>query len=138
MNGDLCTVGFAAERLKLHPTTVLRFIRDGRLAATKVGKSYRIRGSDLDRLAGAPAQPASPSGRVRVTSIVDIAGVDSERARRLATVTSSAFNSRPHPGTPIRVDVIHDPDTSQLKIVLVGTPNDTAAMLGLLQIWLDA
>src|SRR5436190_13703863 len=28
---ELCTVHFAAERLKLHPKTVLRFIREGRL-----------------------------------------------------------------------------------------------------------
>ena len=137
MPEELHTVEFAAQRLKLHPTTILRFIRDGRLAATKVGKSYRIQRSDLDRLAGAPTNPGGLPGRARVTSIVDVAGVDAERARRLAAVTTSAFNARSQRGTPLRVDVIHDPDTLDLKIVLVGGPKDTATMLGLLQVWLD-
>ncbi len=56
MSEELYTVEFAARRLKLHPTTILRFIRDGRLAATKVGKSYRILRSELDRLAGRRAR----------------------------------------------------------------------------------
>ena len=137
MSEELCTVEFAAQRLKLHPTTILRFIRDGRLAAAKVGKSYRIRRSELDKLAGTPAGPGTLSGRTRVTSIVDAAGVDAERARRLAAMTTSALNARPHGGAPLRADVIHDPDGSRLKIVMVGAPGDTAAMLGLLQIWLE-
>ena len=135
MSEELYTVEFAAQRLKLHPTTILRFIRDGRLTATKVGKSYRILRSDLDRLAGVPARP---EGRARVTSIVDVAGVDAEQARQLAAATTSAFNARSRSGAPLRVDVIHDPDSSHFKIVLVGAPNDTAAMLELLQVWLDA
>src|SRR5262245_37744597 len=40
---ELCTVHFAADRLKLHPKTVQRLIREGRLRATRIGKSYRIR-----------------------------------------------------------------------------------------------
>ena len=46
------TVEHAARRLQLHPKTVLRFIRDGRLPAKRLGKAWRIRQSDLDALAG--------------------------------------------------------------------------------------
>jgi len=138
MSEELHTVEFAARRLKLHPTTILRFIRDGRLAATKVGKSYRILRSDLDRLAGGPARPGMSPAGAQVTSVVDVAGVDAERARRLAAMTTAALAGRPQGAAPLRVDVIHDPGGSQLKIILIGAPNDTATMLGLLQIWLDA
>ena len=138
MSEELYTVEFAAQRLKLHPTTILRFIRDGRLAAAKVGKSYRILRSELDKLAGAPVRPGSLLGGARVTSIVDVAGVDAERARRLGAMTTAALSARSHTGASMRADVIHDPDASHLKIVLVGPPNDTATLLGLLQIWLDA
>ncbi len=117
---------------------MLRFIRDGRLAATKVGKSYRILRSELDRLAGAPARPGGPPHAARATSIVDIPGMDAERARRLAAMTTAALNARPEGGSPLRADVIHDPDNAHLKIVLVGAPRDTAAMLGLLHVWLEA
>ncbi len=139
MSEELYTVEFAARRLKLHPTTILRFIRDGRLAATKVGKSYRILRSELDRLAGAPATPGTPLGDARVTSIVDVDGVDADWARRLAAMTTAALNARSQAaGAAMRADVIHDPGNSHLKIVLVGPPGDTATMLGLLQVWLDA
>jgi excisionase family DNA binding protein len=46
------TVADVAARLKITPTTVLRWIRDRRLPATKPGgdrMGYRIRADDLDR-----------------------------------------------------------------------------------------
>jgi excisionase family DNA binding protein len=54
MSEELCTVGFAATQLKLHPKTILRFIREGRLRATRVGKAFRILRADLDAFAGIP------------------------------------------------------------------------------------
>lgn len=47
------TVADVAARLKITPTTVLRWIRDRRLPATKPGgdrMGYRIRADDLERL----------------------------------------------------------------------------------------
>src|SRR3954454_5031643 len=41
-----------AERLHLHQNTVIRYIRDGKLPAVKVGKSYRIRDTSLAVLTG--------------------------------------------------------------------------------------
>ncbi|MGZ3314865.1 MAG: helix-turn-helix domain-containing protein, partial [Caulobacteraceae bacterium] len=52
MSGSLYTVEQTAERLRLHPKTVLRMIRDGRLKAKRIGKAYRILGDDLDAAAG--------------------------------------------------------------------------------------
>jgi len=50
------TVRQAAEALGLHVKTVLRFIREGRLPAHRMGKSYRLRRSDVDAFAGLPAE----------------------------------------------------------------------------------
>ena len=41
-----------AARLKLHQNTVIRYIRDGRLPAKKVGNAYRIRESAVSALLG--------------------------------------------------------------------------------------
>ena len=41
------TVDQVAELLNLHPKTLQRYIREGKLKATKLGKSYRITGHDL-------------------------------------------------------------------------------------------
>lgn len=41
------TIKDITERLKLHPNTVARYVQEGKLRGVKVGKSYRVRESDL-------------------------------------------------------------------------------------------
>jgi excisionase family DNA binding protein len=129
---ELYTVEHAAERLKLHPKTVLRFIRDGRLRATRLGKSYRILRSDLEVLAG--ASPARSDGAsVRVTTVVDLDGLSHERAQRLATlITSARLGAEAHPD-PMNISIAHDPARESVKVVMVGSALDTAAMLQMIQ-----
>ena len=135
--GEFCTVAFAAERLGLHPKTVLRFIRDGRLKATRIGKSYRIRRADLDTFAGfeETSEPVAPSAWV--TAIVQISGVDAETARRWAISIPAALKGRDSRDAPMRADVIHDGERRELKIVLVGIPDDVSAMLRFIQAGAD-
>ena len=45
---DILTVGQVAAYLQLNRLTVYRYIREGRLRASKVGKAYRIRKADVD------------------------------------------------------------------------------------------
>lgn len=45
---DVMTVEEVADYLQLNKLTVYKYIRDGRLPASKLGKSYRIRKSDVD------------------------------------------------------------------------------------------
>src|SRR4051812_42364503 len=131
--GEFSTVAFAAERLGLHRKTVLRFIRDGRLKATRIGKSYRIRHVDLDAFAGVEqvSEPAEPSAWV--TAIVQLAGVDAETARGWAIAIPAALKGRHGREAPMRADVIHDDERAELKIVLVGIPADVAVMLRAIQ-----
>ena len=52
-NTELLTVNEVAAILKITPTTVLRWIRDRKLPATKPGgdrMGYRIRADDLEQL----------------------------------------------------------------------------------------
>jgi excisionase family DNA binding protein len=50
-----------ADRLKVHPRTLRRLIRDGRLDAVKVGKEWRIPQEAMERLLGpGAAEPAEP------------------------------------------------------------------------------
>ena len=45
--GRLLTVDEVAKQLRLHPITVRRHIRSGRLPATRIGRSVRIREEDV-------------------------------------------------------------------------------------------
>lgn len=127
------TVEQAADRLRLHPKTVLRFIREGRLQAMKVGRAYRIPSGALDALAG--VAPAT-SNLARVTGIVDIEAVDDEGIRRLSALVGAAHLGGGH-GERLRVDLAHDPGRRSLKVVTIGSPGDVAALLKLIDIWLE-
>lgn len=137
MVAPFLTAEQAAERLGLHPKTVRRFIREGRLKATKIGKSYRILGSDLAEFAGTPpgtgTEPAA-----RVTSVVDIDNVDSETAQRLARFFPGALYSRDPRPDPVSLQVLYDPERQQLKVMLAGSPSRVAAYLGHIEMTLAA
>lgn len=135
MSDEIYTVEQFAERLKLHPKTVLRFIREGRLRAVKVGRSYRIPKSSLEALGVAP--PASDIGRVRVTAILDVPDVSPDQAQEIARLVTSLRMSAAAPADPMSMDVAHDPVARSVKVVLVGSPGDVAATLRVLDVWLE-
>lgn len=133
MSEEVYTVEQFAERLKLHPKTVLRFIREGRLRAVRVGKSYRILRSDLEAMTGARRQDrAEPA--LRVTSIADMADVSPELAQRLARQLPAARMSQAAHPESMSLDVVYDPARRHLKVVIVGSATDTATMLQLVQV----
>lgn len=132
-SAQLCTVDYAADLLEVHPKTVLRFIREGRLKATRIGKAYRILRSDLAEFSGAPAVAPEPAPEeASVTSIVDVPDVDAALAKSWAKVVTASLK-RP---TGLSVQVMHEPERSHLKIVIAGPPGETVAMLGQIRVWL--
>lgn len=136
MTTEFLTVETAAQLLQLHPKTVLRFIREGRLRATKVGKQYRVIRSDLNTFAG---PHSSNDGRdARATSIVDIADVDPALLQRLSAVLLGASKGKEPSGAPISVDIAHDPERRSVKVILIASPADAAMLLKLVSACLEA
>jgi excisionase family DNA binding protein len=142
---ELYTVEAAAERLKLHKKTVLRFLRERRLRATKIGKQYRILRSDLDAFAG--ATPAREAPAARVTAIVDVPDVDEDLRRRLTSTmlaagsggaSSGASGGREPRAHAMSVDVAHDPVRRTVKVIAVGAPSDVATVLKLVDACLES
>ena len=137
MSSSFLTAEQAATRLHLHPKTVRRFIREGRLKATRIGKAYRILESDLAQFAGgSPEDGSEPTARV--TSVVDIDNVDSETAQRLARFFPGALYSREPRPDPISLQVMYDPERQQLKVMLAGSPSRVAMYLSHIELTLAA
>jgi excisionase family DNA binding protein len=132
MSEHLHTVEEAAERLKLHPKTVLRLIRSEKLRATKIGKSYRILRSDLDAFSGAPNERPSPA---RVTMVVDVPEVSGEASARLATMLQATLAAQTARNEPVHLTTAYDPTTRVFKIVVVASPADAAALLQAFEIF---
>ncbi len=140
---SLLTVEQAASVLSLHPKTVLRHIRDGRLPATRIGKSYRIERAALDAFAGiAQATPSSAGvARVtagisaRVTAIVEVDAMDAEASSRLASfVGAAALGARD--ASPLQVTTAVDDASGNVKVVVFGGSGEVARLLELIELQL--
>lgn len=136
MSGVFLTVDQAAEQLKLHPKTVIRYIREGRLPAAKIGKSYRIERARLDAFAGVAAGSADTV--MRATCVVDIPGLRSEDAERLATFLGAAAMTGDAATPSLHISTAFDPVAGSMKVVTIGTPSDTARLLEMMHLRLGA
>lgn len=82
---NLLSIDETAQKLKSHPETVRRFIRQGQLAGVKLGRSWRVRESDLTafiapRVIPVRVQPSKPENTLA------FALTPAETARRLAAL----------------------------------------------------
>ena len=137
MSEQLHTVQQAAERLKLHPKTVLRLIHEGRLKGSRIGKSYRILESDLNAFAGVATGGQPTPMRTRITCVAEVEDVTIQEASRIANVLSAAMMSNEARPEPLNMTTAYDPQASRLKAVLFASPLDAAAWLRLLQVQLE-
>ena len=134
MSEPMLTAEQAAQELGLHAKTLLRYIREGRLRATKVGKSYRIARSDFDAFAGIVSGRAEPGDVARATCVVDIPDLSTDRAERLATFLQAMAMSRDAQTPALHLQTAFDPAASTMKIVVIGSPLDVGRILEMLDV----
>lgn len=139
MEQDFYTIAEVAKRLKLHVKTVLLYVRDGRLKATRIGKQYRIANSDFEAFAGrhdasAAQSDARRARHVEVSSIVEIDAIGGTAANRAVTHLLGALKNRPPGDTRARLDTIYYEEIARLKLIISGSVETTAYLLGLVPI----
>ncbi len=127
------TVEQAARQLQLHPKTVLRYIRQGRLPATRIGKSYRIARAGLDAFSGSTTGQSEVAIGVRTTCIVDIPNLSAESAERLAIFLQAVCRARPPDSPPLHLQTAFDPLAKSMKAVIISSPANVADLLQMLQ-----
>ncbi|MEV5596654.1 helix-turn-helix domain-containing protein [Streptomyces sp. NPDC052496] len=144
MNDRLYSVDQVAELLGLHVRTVRNYVRDGRLAAVRIGKQYRIAHEDLEAFTGRPV-PAAGAGEAaegrrhsEVSSIVEIDAVDARTADRLSTLLTSSAAHRGHDDRPLRIQTVYDPERGRMKVVILGGLGDTARLFDYIEGVLDS
>ena len=57
---EILTADQVAKILQVHPFTVLKFIKQGKLKASKLGRVYRIRRSDVDEFLDNQVEQSQP------------------------------------------------------------------------------
>src|SRR5262245_62057859 len=127
MDPGWLSVEQVAERLGLHVRTVRGYIRDGRLAAVRIGKQYRIARADLDAFTGRPAPTARPAAEV--SAVFDLPGVGPVAADRLTTLIIAGAQGRSDAADPLRIRAVYDETRAHLKIIIFGGVEVTADVL---------
>src|SRR5262245_49026159 len=95
----LLSVEDVAWTLGVHVRTVRRYLREGRLRGTRIGKQYRTAAADLEALVGRPAgRPSSDDvSRHRsceASAVVQIDAISPEDATRITEGVGAAIKGR--------------------------------------------
>lgn len=128
MSSDLLSVDAVATRLGLHPKTVLRMIREARISAARVGRSWRIPASELGRLLGPTRAAGARLGPVSLT--IEISDADRTLHDRIVALLSGALGARAGQGA---FTAQYEPEAARLRILLVAPAPDARALLGMIE-----
>ncbi len=93
------TVEQVSDLLSMHPKTIQRYIREGKLQAKKVGKGWRITGHDLSVFTeGADVVDADigkhTEDKITMSAVIDIKASCHEESIRITNMLTGALNSK--------------------------------------------
>lgn len=119
------TVDQISELLSMHPKTIQRYIREGKLRANKIGKSWRVSGHDLSVFAentGIQALEPARHSRMKTTvsSVIDIPVQDLDESRRIVTTLTAALNCKPQELGNSTMHVQHLESVDLVRVTLWG------------------
>jgi len=135
----LYSVDEVAEILHLHPRTVRIYINEGRLAAKKIGKEWRVARSSLDALCGTQPKPgeaapdtAAGPKRVSVSAVVDFTAENRNQADRISNSILAALTGKGAEYGEVRFDFIYYEGERKAKCVFWGDPVSIGNLLVLM------
>ena len=143
MTESYYTISQVAKRLQLHVKTVRRYVHEGRLQATRIGKQYRISAEDLNAFSGTDVDMEMTQAKVKVpqhrvvdaSTVVEVSAISPDSASRLSNTLLAAMKGRDRQPSA-RVDTIYYEETGRLKLILNGNLPFTAEMLKMIDMML--
>ena len=128
--------------LNMHTKTIQRYIREGKLRASKIGKAWRVSGHDLsvfvegtDKKAPA-AMPAAepithdnPFDKIMISSVVDIDVSDMDEAGSISNMLTAAMNAKPAEFGKTSLSTQMIESENKLRVMLWGNVKFMKAMM---------
>lgn len=124
------TVDQVSELLHMHPKTIQRYIREGKLRAAKIGKGWRISGHDLSLFTEGVAKTDSEGfgeaprkSRVQISSVIDIVYISKDAAIRIVNTLNAALNAKPSEYGSSSMSAQFIESERKVRITLWGGPD---------------
>jgi excisionase family DNA binding protein len=143
MEQQFYSVEEIAKILDLHPKTVRRFIREGKLKARKIGRTWKISQENFKEYAhGELKQEEAPEKgqdagidyqgieqRITVSAVIEITEQESEEASRISNSLIALLNSKDPAWGRTRFDFIYHPEIRKARFILYGSPRFISAVM---------
>lgn len=137
MNETYYTVEQISELLDIHPKTIQRYIREGKLRAVKLGKSWRVTGHDLSLFTehggAAPAETVRNAGQGTIaataSAVVDINVRGRDDAIRIMNTLTAALNAKPPEYGQSSMSSQFIAEERKVRVMLWGGVRFMAAMM---------
>ena len=143
MERYLYSVEKVAELLDLHKKTVLRYIKEGKLKANKVGGRWRIHGNDLTSFAGYKNGESNISRRQKpkaditpepwVSTVVYGENIDREESIRISNTLIAITNSNIKQNSRCRIDTVYFEEELKIQVLIWGTLDFTGNILKVME-----
>lgn len=150
MDNQFYTIDKIAEILGIHHKTIRKFIAEGKLAASKVGRQWRISGHDLsvfmeknnvnindknikeeasiDFLTNGEVKETEKQ-KINVSTVVDINDVDKEEYFRISNTLIAVMNCKDPKMGKSTINMKYDEKENRLRVLLWGNVSFIEEML---------
>jgi excisionase family DNA binding protein len=134
-----------AELLEMHPRTIRRYIREGKLGASKVGGEWRISEEDVSMFTGGKVRKlhdeakhdieeylnsnkSEIDGKYQVCSVIDCY-IDSNQAARISQELIKLMNNDDPMRGKAKFQYVYLQEEKKCRFVIWGTPDFVAKLL---------
>ncbi|MFA5151777.1 MAG: helix-turn-helix domain-containing protein, partial [Clostridia bacterium] len=125
------TINELSRILDLHPKTILRFIKEGKIQANKIGRTWRVTEDELKsfchgELASNDILVLKPdydtlNNRISISAVIEIKEQNSEEASRISNMFMAVLNSESDVKSRSRFDFFYYPEIEKAKYVFYGS-----------------
>ena len=130
------TVDQVSEIIGMHPKTIRRFIREGKLKASKVGKQYRITGHDLSLFTEGDGHDShfeihsNNESTIKISSVIEIEKMNEEGSNRISNMLMASMNHKDPDCGHATLQAKYLPSEKKLRLMIWGSLKFTQAILG--------
>lgn len=144
MERYLYTIEKVAEFLDVHKKTILRYIKEGKLTANKVGGRWRIHGNDLTSFIGAKGAPDESSARMQkpkaditpepwISAVVHAENKNRDEFIRISNALIAIKSGAHDQDRRCRIDAVYFEEELKIQILIWGTLDFTSSILKILE-----